>query len=223
MKTINFLTSHFVPENTACTNRVLSMVQELEKKYKLNIICLTEKGINQNPCKVAFSENTTVLYVNQKAFNGKNFFKRAINEIIYIFQLIKVSNNLKHDLVIATSPYMFMIPLVGFFISGNKILDVRDLVWEYLENRSLVQKMTKKVLTVIMRTNLKRFNYVTVTNQYEYKMVTTKYGLSRVDILTNGIDFSRYEQLSNIKILNSSNFTVTYVGNIGLAQNIKVL
>ena len=65
MKTINFLTSHFLPENTACTNRVVSLIKELEKKYKVNVIALTEKGKFQKEDKVNYSENIDIYYINQ--------------------------------------------------------------------------------------------------------------------------------------------------------------
>jgi len=37
-----------------------------------------------------------------------------------------------------------MIPLVGFGIRGTKVLDIRDLVWEYLDEKSFVKKVIKK-------------------------------------------------------------------------------
>ena len=90
MKTINFLTSHFIPENTACTNRVLAFVHELEKKYKVNVICLTEKGKFQKKDKISYSKNTDIYYINQKTSSDKNFVLRAYYEIIYIAKLVKI-------------------------------------------------------------------------------------------------------------------------------------
>jgi glycosyltransferase involved in cell wall biosynthesis len=223
MKTINFLTSHFIPENTACTNRVLSLVQELEKYYKVNVICLSEKGVVQEKTQVTYNENVVIYYVNQEAFDGKNFFKRALNEIRYIAKLIKISKELPFDEVLVTSPYMFFIPLVGFGIRGTKVLDIRDLVWEYLDEKSSIKKVIKKILTMIMKLGMKKFDYITVTNAYELNLLSTKYSLHNVDIIPNGIDKERYEKLVTIKPITDAPFTVTYVGNIGLAQNIKVL
>ena len=161
MKTINFLTSHFIPENTACTNRVLAFIRELEKTYKINLI--------QENSKVSYSDKIDIYYVNQKKFNGKNYFIRALNEMFYIRQLVQISKKIDYDLVIATSPYMFMIPIVGFGLHGPKILDIRDLVWEYLDDKN------------------------------------------------------RYDKLIKIQLVEDIPFTVTYVGNIGLAQNIRTI
>ena len=72
MKTINFLTSHFIPENTACTNRVLAFVRELAKNYKINVICLTQKGEVQEHTKVSYSDKIDIYYVNQKELRPIN-------------------------------------------------------------------------------------------------------------------------------------------------------
>lgn len=223
MKIINFLTAHFLPENTACTNRVLSMVNELEKHYKVNVICLTEKGVVQKMLKVPYTDNVMIYYVNQKDFNGKNFFIRALNEIRYLVKLINISKAMPSDMVIATTPYMFMNPLVGFGINGIKILDIRDLVWEYLDEIEFFNKLIKKSLTKIMKLGMKRYDCITVSNAYEFNLLSTKYKLSNIDVIANGIDGGRYRKLIMIKPIAEIPFTVTYVGNIGLAQNLKVL
>ncbi len=223
MKTINFLTSHFIPENTACTNRVLAFIRELEKTYKVNVICLTQKGELQEHSKVSYSDQIDIYYVNQKTFDGKNFFKRALNEMYYIRQLVKVSKKVDYDLIIATSPYMFMIPIVGFSLPGPKILDIRDLVWEYLDDKSVIKRVIKSTLKYIMQQGIKRFDHITVTNDYEAILLKNNYAVENVDILFNGIEKNRYDKLTTIKLFEETPFTVTYVGNIGLAQNIRTI
>ncbi len=223
MKIINFLTSHFIPENTACTNRVLSFIRELGKTYKVNVICLTQKGEVQENSKVSYSDQIDIYYVNQKTFNGKNFVKRALNEIFYIRRLVKVSKTIDCDLLIATSPYMFMIPTVGFGLNGPKILDIRDLVWEYLDEISLMKRVIKNTLKYIMKQGIKRFDHVIVTNDYEAALLKDNYGVKNIDILFNGIEKNRYDKLIKIQFLEDIPFTVMYVGNIGLAQNIRTI
>jgi len=222
MKTINFITSHFLPENTACTNRVLSMVKELGKNYKINIICLTEKGVMYDQQKIKYTDNIDVYYVFQDFYNGKNFFNRAIQEIIYVSKLVDVAKKIKCDVTIATTPYMFIIPIIGFRIDGYKVLDIRDLVWEYLNGVSLVSGFIKKIFKFVMKHSMTRFNQIIVTNEYELEFLLRKYGFLNVHIISNGIEEAKYNKLVKIKPNRTSNFTVTYVGNIGLAQNVKV-
>lgn len=223
MNTVNFLTSHFLPENTACTNRVLSIVKELEKKYKVNIICLTEKGHIQKTEVTQFSENITVYYVNQSNFDGKSFFRRAVNEIFFIFRLLQISNRLPHHLVIATEPYMFMIPLVGLLTKGPKILDIRDLVWEYLDEDTIFKKIIKNILRIVMTFSMRKFTSIIVTNDCEAKILSAQKHFTDIHIARNGIDQSSFDKLCSILPKKDIPFTVTYVGNIGLAQDIKTL
>ncbi len=66
MKTINFITAHYLPEITACTNRILSYVNELEKHYNINIICLSEKGIAEEKTIIQYNDRVKIYYINQK-------------------------------------------------------------------------------------------------------------------------------------------------------------
>jgi len=224
MKTINFLTSHFIPENTAGTNRVLALVDALSQHYKINVVCLTEKGKFQAKEKVSYSQNIDIYYVNQKASDDKNFVLRAYYEIVYISKLLKISKRLPHDIVIATTPYMFMIPLVGFGVRGKKILDIRDLVWEYIEEKNVVKKVIKKIFKFIMKPSIRQFEHIVVTNERERVLLTQHYTSGKIDIVPNGISLERYEKLSQIENqLDKHPFTVTYIGNIGFAHNLKLL
>lgn len=223
MKTINFLTSHFLPENTACTNRVLSYIKALEKKYKVNVICLTEKNKTADHQLVKYNENITIHYQQQNDFDGRNFFKRAFYEIYYVNKLINISKKLPADITITTAPYMFMIPFVALRVKGTKILDIRDMVWEYLDENNKVKSVIKHTLTSIMRNAIKKFNKVFVTNEYEYKLAKNTYLIDNVHIIPNGIEQSRFNELKKITPVKNEKFTITYVGNLGLAQNIQVL
>ena len=219
MKTINFITAHYLPEISPCTNRILSYVNELEKYYTVNVICLSEKGVTEEKTIIQYNDRVKIYYINQKEFSAKKFITRALNEIYYIGRLILVANKIKSDITIATTPYMFVIPLVGYFIKGKKILDIRDLVWEYLNKKSFA----KRILTVIMNGSIDKFDKIIVTNEYERNILKNEYNKKEITIISNGIDINKFNKLSHIKIINDNKFTITYVGNIGLAQNIKIL
>ena len=222
MKKINFLTSHFLPENTAATNRVVTYVKELSKNYKVDIFALGEKG-QKRASFMKYGENLGVYYINQKDFDAKNFIKRAFFEINYIYKLISLSKTKRSDLTIATAPYMFMIPLVAFLIRGKKIIDIRDLVWEYLDDKSFFQRSVKIILRKIMLLSLKKYNFILVTNENEKKWLNCNKIVKNICVISNGIEREKFEVLSNLPIKRSDRFTVTYIGNIGIAQNLKIL
>jgi glycosyltransferase involved in cell wall biosynthesis len=223
MRTINFFTSHFLPENTACTNRVLSYIDALDTDYKINIICLTEKGKRPKEMIRDCRNNVRVHYVYQSPYNGNIFFLRAFYEIHYVYKMIRLTRRLPADISIATAPYMFIIPLVGHFIKGPKILDIRDLVWEYLSDNKPFCRIVKGALRRIMEHAIRKYDYVTVTNDHEFSFLSGKQLSHPPTLIYNGIDQKRYDKLSQFHHQPPKRFTVTYTGNIGIAQNLITL
>ncbi len=223
MKTINFLTGNFMPENCAGTNRILSLVKELEKTYKVNIFCITERGKPQKNQKIIYSDNIDVYYIDQRYYDGEKFYSRALHELYYAIKLALKARKFQSDITVATSPQMFIIPAVAVFGSRKSIIDVRDLVWEYIEETSAYKKLLKNLITQFMKLSLKKFKYITVTNSHEYHWVEEFVSKGNIVQITNGIENSTFEQLCKLKQNENKIFTVTYIGNIGIAQNIKTL
>ncbi|RUM67953.1 MAG: hypothetical protein DSZ06_00105 [Sulfurospirillum sp.] len=223
MKTVNFLTSHFLPENTAGTNRVLAYVNELGKNYKVNVITLTERGKPQKNERVIFNENVNIYYVNQKNYNTEKFFSRALWEIHFIQKLVKRANSIESDITIATSPFMFMIPVLAMLGKNKKIIDIRDLTWEYIEANSTFKKLIKNSIAKLMKTSLGSYDHIVVTNDYERDWVLSRGETKNITKIANGIENSRYEELSQITIAKDIPFTITYTGNIAIGQNVQVL
>ena len=221
MKTINFLTGNFLPENCAGTNRILALVKELEKKYRINVLCISEKGKKPNDFK--FSDNIYVYYVYQKEYDSEKFYTRAVHEFYYALQLALRSNRFSSDIIIATSPQMFIIPSVALFSRGKKIIDIRDLVWEYIDPKSLYTKLVKIVITQFMKQTIKLYDYVTVTNNHEYEWIVKNIQNAKIEKITNGIEIQKFSELNNLAKEEIKPFTLTYIGNVGIAQNINVL
>lgn len=223
MKTINFLTSHFLPENTAGTNRVLSYVKELEKNYKVNVVCITERGKPQTKEKVSFSENIDVYYVNQRDYNAEKFFSRALWEIFFTRKLVSRANRLNADITVATSPFMFVIPMLAILGKGKKIIDIRDITWEYIEGNSKFKRILKKAISKLMQTSIDAYDYVAVTNNFEKEWVESHTQNRDIEQIANGIELHKFEELSQVKIDHDNPFTITYIGNIAVGQNVQIL
>jgi glycosyltransferase involved in cell wall biosynthesis len=213
-----------MPENTAATNRVLAMVRELEKRYKVNVICTTEKGKAQRNSKVELSENTVVYYIDQKDYDGEKFYTRALHELYYAFKIVLKSKKIPSDVKITTSPSMFLIPVTAMLLfKDRKIIDIRDLVWDYMSANSLFSKVLKFNISMLMKHSLKAFDYISVTNDHEIEWVKSNIGRDEIIKITNGIEESKFQELNSIKTPNSEKLIVTYVGNVGIAQNIETL
>ena len=199
MKTINFLTSHFLPENTAGTNRVLSYVKELEKNYKVNVVCITERGKPQPQEKVSFSENIDVYYINQRDYNAEKFFSRALWEILFTSKLVTRANRLQSDITVATSPFMFIIPVLALLGKGKKIIDIRDITWEYIEGNSAFKRFLKTTISKLMQSSINAYDYVSVTNTFEQEWVIKNTKNRSIQQIANGLELSKFEELSGSK------------------------
>jgi glycosyltransferase involved in cell wall biosynthesis len=223
MKTVNFLTSHFLPENTAGTNRVLSYVKELEKNYKVNVVCITERGKPQTKEKVSFSENIDVYYVNQRDYDAEKFFSRALWEILFTRKLVSRANRLPADITVATSPFMFIIPILALLGKGKKIIDIRDITWEYIEGSSKFKRVLKKAISKLMEVSIDAYDYVSVTNTFEKEWVIAHTKNRDIEQIANGIEEHKFEELSQVTMNHDLPFTITYIGNIAVGQNVQIL
>jgi len=223
MKTVNFLTSHFLPENTAGTNRVLSYVKALEKNYKVNVICITERGKPQMQERVSFSENIDIYYVNQKEYDAEKFFTRALWEIFFTRKLVSRANRLDADITVATSPFMFIIPILALLGNGKKIIDIRDITWEYIEGSSAFKRFLKSSISKLMQKSIAAYDYVSVTNTFEKEWVEKYTSNHDIKQIANGIELEKFEELSQVELNPDAPFTITYIGNIAVGQNVQVL
>ncbi len=224
MKTVNFLTSHFLPENTAGTNRVLSYVKELEKKYKVNVVCLTERGKYEQDERVHYSNNIDIYYVNQKEYDTEKFFSRALWEMKFTMNLVKRAKLIPSDVTIATSPFMFIIPVLALYDKqSKKIIDIRDITWEYIDANSKFKKFLKRAIAKLMQSSIDMYDFVCVTNTFEQDWVNTNTRNRNMKQISNGIEIQKFEELSQIEINKDIPFTITYIGNIAIGQNVKIL
>ncbi len=227
MKTVNLLTSHFLPENVSATNRILTLAKVLEERYRVNIFVITEKNKPQKQLKVPFSERITVYYVNyiikNRNYTGEQFFLRALYELKHSIKLVRRAAQIPADITIASTPFMFIIPSLALFGKGKRVVDIRDLVWLYIDEGSLFRKVVKKSLNLLMRYSLRVFDWVTVTNAFEKEWVEKNVPGQRVTRVTNGIEQKRFKRLCDIEFHKELPLTITYIGNVGIAQNIQTL
>jgi len=214
---INFIVPIYLPKNFAVLNRVKVFIDVLIKNgYVVNLITLSK---NNNDIKKLFNlENINFYFIKYKDIQKDNFFKRAFQEFKYSLKLILLSKKIEADAVFMTSPSMFII-LTGILERKSKIIDIRDIVWEYLSDNNLKNKAIKSILTFLIMKALKKYDKILVTNQYEEKYLNK----FKPEIIYNGIEEKKFKVLSELKYSNSDNITITYAGNIGFAQNVITL
>jgi len=220
-KVINIITPHYAPEITAAAHRIQSFAKVISKVYSVNVITLTERGVKASEKHIIINDNLNVYYIDLPLYNKANFITRALYEFLYARKLAKKSKKLKPDHIIATSPFMFVIPAVSIYGGrSKKIIDIRDLVWCYLPDQSIAQRVVKKFFTWIAEYFAKKYNHVTVSNPTEKEYLKNLISAEKISILSNGIDAEKFEILSQIEQKPEDHFfNITYIGNIGTAQN----
>jgi glycosyltransferase involved in cell wall biosynthesis len=207
MKTINIIFPNYYKDHTAAHNRLRVYLNLLLKySYKVNLFTLSREKYK----KIEKCGDLTIYFVFQKKITKNNFFKRAYEEIMSSFNLIRMAKKIEADFNYLTIPSMFLLPL-GKSLKNN-IIDIRDIQWEYLDN-----KFIKKLLKNMMLISLRKYKKVIVTNEYEQKYLQD---FSPI-VIFNGIEEFKYKKIINLNY--KFNNEVTYIGNIGIAQDLITL
>lgn len=157
-----------------------------------------------------------------------NFVGRALGELGFALKAWLAVRRLVPDIAIVTIPSMFLLGLARRK-RCPMVLDLRDLTWEYLHQRSIWQRMIKATLRWMARRQIAAWDLVFVTNDQEKHYVDNipdrRGGFVQSRIVRNGISASRFEKLAATAHRESGagDFVILYVGNIGLAQDLTTL
>ncbi len=227
MATINVVTSHFTPEITAAAHRMDALVDALSINHKVNVFTLTERGKKAAERSLYESERVTIHYLNLPKYKKSSLFLRTFYEIWYSIKVARLASKTECDVILVTSPFMFLIPAVILF-GGDaiKIADIRDLTWRYIPSKFIIHHAFKYVFTRMVERFIPKYDWITVTNSSEKKWISenTKTPVDRITILSNGICADKFDTLVNLDYNpDVTPFTVTYVGNIGNGQNLQSL
>lgn len=229
---ILFHTHEFnIKEGGPCTKRIDALAKYLSMNgYDVTVITSSHnkknETINNRKYKVIYSYSTKSIkkstlhrLVNNLLFGITSFFKA----------LIKIKNV---DVVVTTSPPP-MISMFGYAIAKVKgaklVYDVRD-VWPdvAIEMDSFNEKsIYYKVFKFIANFMYKHSDYITTVTPGKIEKIKKYANPNKVKYISNGFDdeFSTFE--IDQKIIEKYNlqqkFTIVYIGNVGLAQNLDAL
>lgn len=217
---ICIISTNRLENEAAARNRIISFIHGMkEKGFKVHLVSMDSDSFildtssNFTHHKFPFTDTKT-----------SNFFKRTLLEIRISIMAINKANEQNSSFYLITIPSMFLL-FLSFLLKkkSKKILDIRDLSWEYLSNSNIIHKFAKILFKNIAIINFKIFDLICVTNQYEYeyldKRMSDKQKLLKIP---NGISTKEYLALSiqnEEKI--KKNINITYVGNVGLAQDLS--
>lgn len=160
--------------------------------------------------------------------NRGNFFVRTLREVGLARRVLcRIPEGC--DVVFVTIPSMFLLFLFRGFGNSLKVLDVRDLTWEYLSNASMVMKYAKSFFRFLAHRKFPRFDLFCVTNsaEREYLVEQIKVNPGKIIQCSNGITNEQFQRLAQVDYDSYSERSrrpcLTYIGNVGVAQNLITL
>jgi len=201
-------------------NRLFPFFETLiQQGYKVRCVCpQSDFSTEQLP------EGVTLDCVGIDFVKPNSFVKRAIKEARDVASLLKHAGKLSSDVFLVTLPSMFLAFFAPYYLRKRKVvMDVRDLSWEYLSDTSLVQRLAKRFFRLLFKRSAHFFPLITATNSTEVdylQRITDKQKLLHV---SNGIRREQFSELKKITGSKEQRFTVSYIGNMGLAQQLTTL
>lgn len=160
--------------------------------------------------------------------NRGNFFIRTLRELL-LARKVLAGIPKDSDVLFLTIPSMFLLFLFHGFSKSLKVLDVRDLTWEYLSDKPIVMRYAKALFRFLAKWKLPRFDFFSVTNSAERKYLVEQIQVDPEKIIqcSNGITIEQFQSLAKVDYDSSSEMSkrpcLTYIGNVGVAQNLITL
>lgn len=216
------ITSFPFPDGKATANRVRVFAEELIKKrcaYEVNIVSTTA----DKSASVAFTDKINILNLNVQIIDKNRLISRSLSELVIAFKLWSIAKKVKADIVIVTIPSpLLLIPMSIFPKPIKLILDVRDAVWTYFP-KSTLGGLPGILLRILFRMAAQKADLVSVTNSYEAKSVKAISGVEAI-VVANGISDANLKSLQSIELKSiQGKVNMTYIGNVGIAQELEIL
>lgn len=216
------ITSFPFPDGKATANRVRVFAEELIKtgyasEVKIFATSPTHGGTAD------FSKKISTVSLHVPAIDKSKLVARGVNELFVAFKLWSMASKSEANITLITLPSaLLLLPIVIFRKQGKLVIDVRDAVWTYFK-RGTLKGFLGGLLSSLFSIAAKKADLVTVTNSYEATSVQSVADVSSV-VVANGISESKVEEYESIQLKAlSSKINVSYIGNVGIAQELDIL
>jgi glycosyltransferase involved in cell wall biosynthesis len=220
---VALITSYPFPDTAAPANRVRALAEALaaDCDFQLSLVCPGPDPTAAHESEPAIGYD--VIFEPEDAYKRTNLLLRAWREITHTLRLMRTARRLEPAVVVVTLPSMFLLWACWYFPRGRVVVDVRDLVWDYLAANRGIKRIIGHVLTALANMSLRRAALVSVTNDAARLRLQSARVASFV--VHNGISASRFERMSSLAEQGppAGITTVTYIGNLGLAQELDTL
>ena len=221
---ITIITSFPFPNGKATANRMRIFAEELLKNNHIDLIDIvcSSSDINQH---INFTHNIKIINVQGNPINKNNYILRAFKELSLSIELWRAAKKTNSDIYLVSIPsILLLIPIIFFKKPKLLVLDIRDAVWTYF-SKGLINNSLKKILECLFKFASKKANILSVTNKSEALIVKNIQHIEPI-IVPNGISNEKLIEVSKVvskPSVNSKNINMTYIGNVGIAQELEIL
>jgi glycosyltransferase involved in cell wall biosynthesis len=237
MSKITILTQFFPPETNAGARRVFSMSQVLANKHDVIVIApnpgYPTAGIYKNLNTIKFDKRLPLTVLRTDAFepHHPSLVIRAIKEIAMAFRLFKRSIRIDSDVVIVSTPSMFLAPFAWILAKYKRaifIYDLRDFTWKYVKETarySRINQFISFMLETLMLFIIRKSDLVISATSGMTNVLVNEYRFPESQILTipNGVSQETLNVLHHIPSVKQKQTVVTYVGLFGNNHGISIL
>lgn len=234
-KKILMITQHFYPEIGSAANRMKNIYIEMTNLgYEIDVLTLKPRYPNQEMYKDSKywnepinEENITRIDPAIKNHNG-SMIKRLFLYLLVMFGFISEIMKLRKEYgaVFVTSPPIFVGAaglIAKWKLKAKLILDIRDLWPESIVGVGVLKnKLILSSAFAFEKYLYKRANRIIVNSKSFITYISSKgINTQKISFIPNSLT----EEELNLKPLERSDerFTITYTGNLGLAQDLNKL
>jgi len=228
---IRFILSNFYPEEIALTNRIGALLPLLAAHHQVDVIFLSKPGVpfdEDVARKKLDGVRVNLIAVSANSYDRGRFLVRFCVESFNCLRLWLTARTHPAQLTWVSVPQLSLLPVSALFIpfsKGTSLLELRDLTWESIPfGPGLLGRCLRNVVEKVAIFSISRFDKVVTCTEAQADFVR-QHTRVPASVVRNGIALNRFDRLAGLrpKAPGSGPFTVTYVGNVGYAQNLMTL
>ncbi|MBI3488965.1 MAG: glycosyltransferase family 4 protein [Acidobacteria bacterium] len=241
LKRITLIASSYAPETCAPAKRLQALAKTLsERGHRVTMIAPLPNypqgriydGFSHRPIQRTEEDGVRVYRLLPWIVPKSNLILRLLAEIYFaLFASGIYLLNARADLVIASSPSMFVGPfgrIVSKLTGAKFVWDVRDLIWRYTQaiGETGVKRLAGDWLERLMIWTAKGANLLTATTEGQRAYFIQRGVLAeRTRLLPNGVSESFFDALQHEDrtARGDQDFRLIYAGLIGYPQGLGTL
>lgn len=232
--TIAVVTQFFPPETFAGANRVAALATALGEIGDV-VVCAPRASYPDPTVYAGLSEpplppGTRLVRVDAMGERSAGWTGRAVAELSLARRLARAASAAHPDLVVASSPSMFLGPAALVAARRRRarfIWDVRDLTWEYGRDRELftsrVSRAAIRSVAGVMWWTARHADLVTCATDGLGAVLQARLPARRVEVVPNGIEPELLDRFDPAPSPPGPKLRVLYAGLVGHAQALEVL